>query len=392
MNKRLFIVSNRLPLTVSEENQLLPASGGLVTAINSYLCGTSNHGFSEIFWAGVPGCKAGSWQEATKEIKDTTFTYLPVFVEEQLYEGYYNGHSNSVLWPLFHYFPSYAEYDSGSYEKYIRVNGDFLYTLMKYLHPHDTVWIHDYHLLPLACLLRQEFPELTIGFFLHIPFPSYELIRLMPRQWQEDMLAGMMGADVVGFHTIDYAAHFLQSVQMVLGLEHDRHIIRYKDRLVKVDVFPISIDYGQFNQSYHDEKVMHLRQSLWQRWDQQKIIFSVDRLDYTKGVSNRLQAYEQFLLQNPEYHGKVVFIMVIVPSRDTIPKYAERKKMIDEMSSNINSKIGNIHWQPVIYQYHSLEFEEMLALYTGCDLALITPMRDGMNLVAKEFVASREDK
>lgn len=392
MEKRLFIVSNRLPLTINEENELQPASGGLITAINSYLCCSNNNNYKEVFWTGIPGCNTYSWQTAAMKVKNTFFTYLPVFADAQVYDGYYNGHSNSVLWPLFHYFPSYAEYNSDHYEQYIRVNGEFLHTLIKHLHPHDTVWIHDYHLLPLACLLRGEFPELTIGFFLHIPFPSYEIIRLMPKQWQEDMLTGMLGADVVGFHTIDYAAHFLQSIQMVLGLDHDRHIIRYKDRLVKVDVFPISIEYERFNEAYDDEKVKHHRQLLHQKWNQQKIIFSVDRLDYTKGVSNRLKAYESFLLQNPEYHGKVVFIIVIVPSRDTIPKYAERKKMIDEMISNINSKTGNIHWQPVIYQYRSLQFDEMLALYTGCDLALITPLRDGMNLVAKEFVASRKDK
>ena len=264
--------------------------------------------------------------------------------------------------------------------------------MLKFIRPTDNIWIHDYHLLPLARMLRDAMPELTIGFFLHIPFPSYEIFRLMPRQWQEDLLYGMLGADVIGFHTIDYAAHFLQSVQMVTGLDHDRHLIRLKDRIIKVDVFPISIDYQRFNSAYDEKSVTVLRDTLLKGANGQQIIFSVDRLDYTKGVNNRLNAYEYFLLKNPEYKGKVLFLLVVVPSRDNILKYAERKKMIDELISGINSRFGNLQWQPVIYQYCSLSFEEMLSYYTGCDLALITPLRDGMNLVAKEFVASRKDK
>lgn len=392
MEKRLFIVSNRLPITVCTEKGIQQASGGLITAINSYLEGENANSFDDVLWTGVPGCNMGTWISATKKMNKSSFTYLPVFVPNAEYEGYYNGQSNSVLWPLFHYFPSYAEYNVECYEHYNRVNEHFAAALIKVVRPGDTVWIHDYHLLPLAAMLRQEMPEVTIGFFLHIPFPSFEIFRLLPKKWQEDLLKGMLGADLIGFHTIDYAAHFLQSILMILGLDNDRHIIHYDNRLIKVDVFPISIDFKKFNDAYDDDKVVSLRHSFLQKMKDKKIIFSVDRLDYTKGVHNRLKAYEYFLQKNPGYHEKVLFILVIVPSRDTIPKYAERKSMIDELISQINSKIGGIHWQPVIYQYNTLEFKEMVALYTACDLALITPLRDGMNLVAKEFVASRKDK
>jgi trehalose 6-phosphate synthase/phosphatase len=278
------------------------------------------------------------------------------------------------------------------YEHYFKVNEHFAAVLIQALRPGDTVWIHDYHLLPLAALLRRDLAEITIGFFLHIPFPSFEIFRLLPKRWQEELLKGMLGADLVGFHTIDYAAHFLQSILMILALDNDRHIVHYDNRLIKVDVFPISIDFKKFNEAYADPGVMQLRQSFLDKMKGKKIIFSVDRLDYTKGVHNRLKAFEYFLQTNPKYHDKVFFILVVVPSRDTIPKYAERKRGIDELISQINSKIGGIHWQPVIYQYNTLLFEEMMALYTACDLALITPLRDGMNLVAKEFVASRKDK
>lgn len=392
MEKRLFIVSSRLPITVDEEKGIQPASGGLITAVNSYLEKEDKTNFSEVFWTGVPGCELSTWISLVKQFEKATFTYLPVFVSQNNYEGYYNGHANSVIWPLFHYFPSYAEYNVENYASYQNVNEQFAEALIQQLRPTDTVWIHDYHLLRLAALLRKAIPELTIGFFLHIPFPSFEVFRLLPRQWQEDLLLGMLGADLIGFHTIDYASHFLQSVLMILGLDNDRHIIHHDDRLIKVDVFPISIDYEKFHGAYNDESVKSLRASLQSQMQNRKIIFSVDRLDYTKGVHNRLKGYEYFLQQNPEYQEKVVFIMVIVPSRDTIPRYAERKKLIDELISHINSNTGNIHWMPVIYQYNSLDFHEMVALYTACNLALITPLRDGMNLVSKEFVASRMDK
>ena len=392
MDKRLFIVSSRLPITIDEENGVQPASGGLVTAINGYVRNSNQQQFSTVYWAGVPGCSKNTWSEKAENIIDPNFTYLPVFIKPAQYSGYYNGHANSLLWPLFHYFPSYAEYSADYYEQYCQVNEQFAHTLLKHLLPGDTVWIHDYHLLALPQLLRNEMPELTIGFFLHIPFPSYEIFRLLPRNWQQEHLKGLLGADMIGFHTIDYASHFLQSIQMSLGLDNERNIILYQNRLIKVDVFPISVDYDHFNQYYDNPQAVSIRESLEQKKGNKKIIFSVDRLDYTKGVNNRLKAFEYFLANNPQYHEKVIFILAVVPSRDNIAKYKERKQIIDQTISQINSSLGNIHWQPVIYQYHALPFDELIALYTGCDLALITPLRDGMNLVAKEFVASRKDK
>lgn len=394
-NSRIFIVSNRLPVTVRQDSsggvEITTSAGGLITAMDSYLQG-DNSGYAETYWVGVPGCNPSAWEEASRKLDTSLYTYLPVMLYKEQYEHYYNGFSNSVVWPLFHYFPSFAEYNPAYYEHYQLANEHFLEVILRYARPGDTVWIHDYHLLPLAGMLRNRMPDLTIGFFLHIPFPSYEIFRMLPRKWQQGILQGMLGADLIGFHTMDYAAHFLQSVQLVLGLDNDRHIIRYDNRLIKVDVFPISIDYEKFNQAYQNEAVVSLRESLQNKLIGQKIIFSVDRLDYTKGVQNRLRAYELFLEENPEYRGKVVFIMVIVPSRDTITKYAERKRIIDELVSGINGRVGGVHWQPIIYRYNTLSFDDMVALYSACNLALITPLRDGMNLVSKEFVASRQDK
>lgn len=359
--------------------------------MDSYLRGDNAH-FNDVHWVGFAGCGPAVWERAKKSISETKYQFQPVFIFKEQYEKYYNGFSNSVVWPLFHYFPSFAEYNIDHFEQYILANEHFCEALVRQLRPGDTVWIHDYHLMPLAGMLRARVPEITIGFFLHIPFPSFEIFRLLPRKWQEHLLKGMLGADLIGFHTIDYAAHFLQSVLMVLGIDNDRHVLQYNNRLVKVDVFPISIDFNHFHGAFDAEEVAQQRSLLKERLQGQKIIFSVDRLDYTKGVSNRLKAYELFLKQNPAYKNKVVFVLTIVPSRDTIVKYSERKRMIDELVSRLNGEIGNLQWQPVIYRYCHLPFHEMLALYTACNLALITPLRDGMNLVAKEFVASRKDK
>ncbi len=397
MKKRLFIISNRLPIniaTIDHQVQVNNSSGGLVSAVDSYLNNANERGenqFSEIFWAGVPGCSQADWVEAKKSFSQSYYQFLPVFVNHRTYDLYYNGLSNSVIWALFHYFPSYAEYKSEYYESYIKANEDFCTEISRYAKEGDVIWIHDYHLLPLAGMIRTHFPNITIGFFLHIPFPSYELFRLMPDRWQYELLSGILGADLIGFHTVDYANHFINSLQMVLGIDAEVNVIKYKNRLVKIDVFPISIDFKKFNSAFNEKEIADLRTLYKQQFKNQKILFSVDRLDYTKGVFSRLKAYEWFLEHFPEYRERAIFIIVIVPSRDSIPKYAERKREIDEYIGNINSTIGTITWKPVIYQYTHLAFDQLIALYTACDMAIITPLRDGMNLVAKEFVASRQD-
>lgn len=397
MQKKLYIVANRLPVTIIQhkgQTEISSASGGLVSAISSYLQATAHEGqsFDAVLWAGVPGCTAKVWQRVKQKIQQNGYTYLPVFTERRLYDRYYNGFCNSLLWPLFHYFPSYAEFRASDYEAYMEVNRQFHMCLAEQLEDQDTVWIHDYHLLPLAGMLRRSHPNLTIGFFLHIPFPPYDIFKMLPWPWQQSILDGLCGSNLLGFHTIHYANNFIQCAQTALGAESRGRHLMVNGRIIRVGVFPISIDYKKFNNSYTQDPVERLRRSYRQQIGDRKIIFSVDRLDYTKGVMNRLKAYERFLATNPEYEGKVVFVMVIVPSRDTISKYDERKKMINEFAGYLNGKFGGLQWQPLLYNYNSISFEELCALYTVCNLALITPLRDGMNLVAKEFVASRRDK
>ncbi len=396
MKNRLIIISNRLPLTIEQNGngyKLKPSSGGLVSAISSYLQKNGKDNVSEQIWVGYPGCDETLWNNAEwPEHTNANHNFLPVFIDDGTYQHYYDGFSNSLIWPLFHYFPSFAQYEDADFEAYISANKVFADALAQQIRPDDVIWIHDYHLMPLAGMLRKRFPWLTIGFFLHIPFPSYELFRVIPKKWQHEILTGMAGADLIGFHTIDYASHFLTSIERVLKVQRDGHSFVWNERRIKADAFPISIDFEKFNNAADNENVAAVRETYANLKEGKQLIFSVDRLDYTKGLDNRLKGYHQFLLNNPEYIDKVVFILVIVPSRDAIDKYAEQKKIIDEYIGNLNSSMGSITWRPVIYHYNSLSFDELVALYTSCDLALITPLRDGMNLVAKEFVASRKDQ
>ena len=241
-------------------------------------------------------------------------------------------------------------------------------------------------------LVRQAQPDATIGYFFHIPFPTFEIVKLLPRTWRKMLLRGLLGADVIGFHTLDYVHHFLHSVTEVLNLPVIDQRVVLPSRSVMVRDFPISIDFTKFSNSAVSTDVVVTRERNTELLRRHKLIFSVDRLDYTKGIPYRLQGYERFLEQHPDWHDKVTFVITVVPSRDKIPQYQELKRDIEETVGRINGLYGTIGWRPIIYSYTSLNFAELVALYTGCDVALITPVRDGMNLVAKEFVASRQDE
>lgn len=237
-------------------------------------------------------------------------------------------------------------------------------------------------------MIRKEKPGAKIGFFLHIPFPSYEIFRLMPTGWKSAILHGILGADLVGFHTPDYVHHFIQTCKMIIAADNQFNKLQYDGRLIKADLFPIGVDYSKFSTVASNADIMSLRSQILANYQSKKIIFSVDRLDYSKGFMYRLEGYEEFLERNPEWVEKVVFIMNVVPSRDKIPTYNEKKKQLEEKVSGLNGKFATIRWQPIIYRYNHLSFNELVALYQAADVALITPLRDGMNLVAKEFVAS----
>ncbi len=395
---RLVIASNRLPFTVSlekDEPRFVPSAGGLTTGLWSYLnrAGADGDGRVDFMWVGWPGANlAVEQQAAVRKFGQEHYNACPVFLPEESMERFYHGFCNRTLWPLFHYFTTLAQFEEEHWEEYQRVNRAFASTLAEVLQPEDVLWIHDYHLLLLPRLMREMFPQLPIGFFLHIPFPSYEVFRLLPRPWRVEIIEGLLGSSLIGFHTHEYARDFLTSVLLTAGYEHHLGDLTLGDRVVKVDTFPMGIDFAHFAQAASSAETAGRVGELRAKFQGQKVIFSVDRLDYTKGILNRLLGYDLFLKRHPEWHGKVVFIASVAPSRIGVHDYKIMKQEVEEAVGRIVGAYGNVNWTPLIYQFRLLSFEELVPLYCLCDVALVTPLRDGMNLVAKEFIASRPDQ
>ncbi|WP_221392221.1 bifunctional alpha,alpha-trehalose-phosphate synthase (UDP-forming)/trehalose-phosphatase [Dyadobacter sp. NIV53] len=391
---RLIIIAYRLPFKIIRENdqvQLFQSSGGLVSAVLSLVHEQQEPIFKskdKIQWIG--------FTENTPEelegqsLANDSFQAHPVFIPDDVNENYYEGFCNNLIWPLCHYFPSLARFEDAYFDAYQSANKLFFDKLDEIIQPGDVVWVQDYQLMLLPEMIRSKYPENKIGFFFHIPFPSYELFRLLPVKWRKALIDGILGADVVGFHTNDYVEYFLKSARLVSGYGNKLHYINMSNRIVKVDSFPISIDFAKFNDAYDDPEVAKARTEARESL-KEKIIFSVDRLDYSKGILHRLNGFTRFLEHYPEWHEKVSFVMVVVPSRDKIEQYQQMKMDIDQTVGAINANYGNIYWQPIIYQYRSMPYQELIGMYTASDVALITPVRDGMNLVCKEYVASRKD-
>lgn len=392
--RRLIIVSNRMPFTITAAEDgitMTEATGGLVTGLRSYIAAQSGT-FSEIVWVGWPGTTIRpEFQDAVREQARTTSSGLPVFLDAESMDLFYHGFCNKTLWPLFHYFPVYAAYEDAFWESYTAVNRLFCDTLAAELRPGDVVWVHDYHLMLLPQMLREHDPDLTIGFFLHIPFPTFELFRLIPARWRKAILEGILGADLVGFHTYDYCQHFLQSVLRILGHEHQMGRLILPSHVVHVRSFPMGIDFAAFVQSAATPEVRAEADRMRQEVGDRRIILSVDRLDYSKGILNRLLAFEQLLDLMPDARGRVVLALVVVPSRIGVDQYESMKKQIEETVGRVNGRFGTLGWTPVTYQYRYLPFTPLVGLYTASDICLVTPLRDGMNLIAKEYVASRPD-
>jgi trehalose 6-phosphate synthase/phosphatase len=396
---RLVIVSNRLPFTVttSSEGRLnfQPSSGGLTSGVAAYLARAVDDSGKrpDCLWVGWPGATiAKEHEQAVKDYRAAACEVLPVFLPEESMERFYHGFCNNTLWPLFHYFPSLARYEEDYWQEYLQVNRVFAERLLEILQPDDTVWVHDYQLMLLPRLLRERFPALSIGFFLHIPFPSFEVFRLLPSEWRRELIEGVLGASLVGFHTHDYTRHFLSCVLRTSGYEHQLGSLALPERTVKVDTFPMGVDFDAFSRAASSVETETRVSELRAGCQGQKVIFSVDRLDYTKGLIDRLRGYDLFLKQHPEWHGKVTFILSVAPSRIGVETYRAMREELEQTVGRIIGRHGNVKWTPLIYQYCNLGFQELVALYRFCDVALITPLRDGMNLVAKEFIASRPDQ
>jgi len=396
---KTIIVSNRLPLQVKIDNEdisVTPSVGGLATGMKSV------HRDSNGVWVGWTGLTTEEIDVGMQKKVDSAVRKeqcVAVDLSEDDIEHYYYGFSNKTLWPLFHYFLEYTEFENEAWESYKLVNEKFAKVVIDQIEEGDKVWVHDYQLLLLPQLIKAEKPDVPIGFFLHIPFPSYEIFRTFPKR--KEILEGMLGSDLLGFHTYDYERHFLSSVKRIANKEVKFNKITHDHRIIKVDSFPMGIDYQKFenaakeNQEQSNKEKTKIQRRLDEHLnesDSAKMVLSIDRLDYTKGIPNRIRAFEYFLNKYPEYKEKIRLIMLAVPSRSEVPQYRKLKRETDELVGRINGKFSTVSWTPIWYFFRAMPFENLIDLYTSSDVALITPVRDGMNLVAKEYIATRTEQ
>lgn len=382
---KTIIVANRLPIKLNKnaagQYDFSTSEGGLATGLHSV------HKSGNNIWIGWPGTEVENEQQfnVTQSLSDQKL--IPVFLTKEEINNFYEGFSNEMLWPVFHYMSTYAVFDPLYWHAYQQVNKKFRDAVLEHYQPGDTIWVHDYQLLMLPGYLREQRPDATIGFFNHIPFPSYELFRLIP--CRKELLNGLLGSDLIGFHTYDDVRHFLSTATHLAAAHSSSNVLLLEERTVVVESFPMGIDPDKFEAALKTEAVKKNIKELTNNFQKIKLVLSIDRLDYSKGIKQRLQAFDEFLKTHPKAAGRIAFYMVVVPSRDSVQQYKELRAEIDQLVGNINGRYRTMNWQPVHYFYQSFSFDMLTALYATANICLVTPMRDGMNLVCKEYVASR---
>ncbi|GAA5892546.1 hypothetical protein JCM8208_005847 [Rhodotorula glutinis] len=435
---QLIVVANRLPVSVTADPKaeggyrFSVSSGGLASALSG--CKKK----MDFVWIGWPGFDVPEIDREfiTKKLSED-FSCIPVYISDEVAERYYNGFSNSILWPFFHYHPGEIQFDETDWLAYRQANLLFAEAVQKEVKSGDIVWVQDYHLCLVPVYLRDLlgrdaasmgengqrdvnalFEGLTvstegakgvrktgptgvngthgtnfvgdvqIGFFLHTPFPSSEVFRTLPVR--REILLGILNCDLIGFHTYDYARHFLSSCSRLLGVKCTPNKIELVGRHATVGTFPIGIEPGQFLEALQEDQVQQRVATLRRRFEGVKLIVGVDRLDYIKGVPQKLHAMEVFLEEHPEWIGKVVLVQVAVPSRQDVEEYQNLRAMVNELVGRINGRFGTVDWMPIHFMHRSVPFSELTALYTVSDACLITSTRDGMNLVAYEYIACQQ--
>ena len=395
---KLVVIAHELPYILERSEDLqfevIPKSHIFGSGLDDF------YKAQKSIWFGRPRKNRGDLSKNERERLEKEFhkyNCYPIYTNKKEHDKFLDGFSITTIWPLFHYFTENTVYKEEYWEAYVNINQKYAEEVMPLLEIGDKVWIHDYHLMLLPQMIRAKFPWVSIGFFLHIPFPSYEIFRLLP--WRREILEGLLGSDLVGFHTYDYERHFMSCVRRLLGYDSVFNRIHLEERIVKVDFFPLGIDYERFAAGARELCQAKKSSGFTRHLENQhllgggkKLILSIDRLDYTKGIRVRLRAFEHFLKSHPAYHEKVSFLFFVMPSRESAELYKSLKKDMDELVGRINSTYGSLNWMPVWYFYRPLEFEERIELYCQSDIALITPVRDGMNLIAKEYLAARTDR
>ena len=385
--ERLLLVSNRLPVAVSrgasEQPEVQLTAGGLATGL---MRPHQDRGGIWIGWPGVISDK-GELDTPTRDALEQR-NMVGVGLTQREHEHYYTRFSNRCLWPLFHYFPDRVEFEQESWQVYQDVNRKFADAVLEHAQPDDLVFVHDFHLALLPGMLREARPELRIGFFLHIPFPSSEMYRVLPPR--EEILRGLLGADVIGFHTLDYLSNFRSAVARVIGAQAGTRVVGHEGREIRLLAEPLGIAPEEWESPAADGGEQSEYHDLVCAAEGRKIILGVDRLDYTKGIPARLRAFQEMLRRDPSLVERLMMIQVAVPSRVEVEEYRDLKREVDRLAGQINSEFGRPGRQPLHYQFRGVPRAQLNALYRVADIALVTPLRDGLNLVAKEYVATRE--
>jgi trehalose 6-phosphate synthase/phosphatase len=387
MGTRLIVVSNRLPLTLKRGDGrwiTQRSSGGLASAMNPLLGRRGGD------WIGWPGNSGDEDQEERRAVLQDWAQEEQCFAVElptEVASGFYEGYANQTLWPVFHNFPSQLKFDAKAWESYVEANRIFSKAVAERYRPGDLVWVHDYHLMLLPQMLRHELPDAAVGFFLHIPFPASEIFPILPRR--EELLEGLLGADLVVFQTHGHLQQFRSALLRVLGIESKVAEVTVGGRPVRLDALPIGIAPEEYTSLLSgDEITAQHYTELVARYRGRRVLLAVDRLDYTKGLLERLRAYA-LLLRSSELKEKVVLIQIAVPTREGIETYQDLRTEVNRLVGEINGKLGTPNWTPVVYINRSIELSELVALYKLADVCWVGSLRDGMNLVAKEYVACK---
>jgi trehalose 6-phosphate synthase/phosphatase len=391
--RRLLVASNRLPIAIENikgRKSMTSGAGGLVTALAPIIKNTGG------VWVGWPGCElTGDVRKLLNDYKDENSIDLrAVSISPEEAKKYYRGFSNEAIWPLFHDLLGHCRFEFENWETYLDINRRFAEKIIEVVRPGDFIWIHDYQLLMVAHFLRQMNIRHPLAFFLHIPFPSYDLLRRLP--WKSEIIRGLLENDLIGFQTLRDRRNFTRSAKELMPQLEVNAKARYSDihfglRSIKVGHFPISIDFDDFDHHARSIEVAREAKSLHEHCNAGSLILGVDRLDYTKGIPERFLAFERTLEKYPELVGKLSLLQLVVPSRSHLPAYRDLKEHLDGIVGRINGRFSRFGWQPIQYMYRAVTRTELLGFYRACEIGLLTPLRDGMNLVAKEYCASTVD-
>jgi trehalose 6-phosphate synthase len=374
------VVANRAPIRRTDEGWEASV-GGLTTALLPVLRKQGG------VWVGM-GEEPDLPERQEYPADDPDFLVRRVPLSEDELQGYYYGMANQVLWPVSHYMIQHLELVNTYFDVYRGVNERFADVVLEASAPGDTIWFQDYHLMLAPRMVREKRSDATMGHFWHIPWPAMEVFRILP--WARDLLKGMLACDLIGFHVQEYVENFQKSARVLLGAEIEDNLVRYEGHETRVEPHPIGIDVDRFEHMAASDAVEKKARNLRDRFDTEHVVIGIDRLDYTKGVLSRLKAFEQFLDENPKYHGRVSFYQIATPSRTEVESYQQLKREVDEAVGRINGEYARENWVPVNYRYRTYPQKELCAFYRAADAALITPLRDGMNVVTQEFITATD--